>query len=82
MAVIPCHPRESGEKAGIHFGQRIPKLELEKMLRERGWRLLRHGGRHDIRTDGVLEEAVPRHTEINERLARAILRRVKKASAT
>ena len=26
--VIPRHPRESGEQAGIHFGQRIPKIEL------------------------------------------------------
>ena len=60
----------------------MKRRALEKMLRERGWKLLRHGGRHDIRTDGESEEAVPRHTEINERLARAILRRVKKASAT
>ena len=59
----------------------MKRRPLEKMLRERGWKL-RHRGGHDIRTDGELEEAVPRHTEINERLARAILRRVKKASAT
>ena len=56
----------------------MKRRALEKVLRERGWKLLRHGGRHDIRTDGGLEEAVPRHTEIDERLARAILRRVKK----
>ena len=60
----------------------MKRRALEKMLRERGWKLLRHGGRHDIRTDGESEEAVPRHTEINERLARAILRRVRKTSAT
>ena len=60
----------------------MKRRALEKMLRERGWKLLRHRGRHDIRTDGGLEEAVPRHTEINERLVRAVLRRAKKASAT
>ena len=81
----------SGARAGRASGLSRPcatvtlfmkRRALEKVLRERGWKLLRHGGRHDIWTDGGLEEAVPRHTEINERLARAILRRVKKASAT
>jgi len=35
----------------------------------------RHGKRHDIWTDGEREEAIPRHNEINEKLAKAILRR-------
>ncbi|HEY2775152.1 MAG TPA: toxin-antitoxin system, toxin component, HicA family protein [Candidatus Binatia bacterium] len=48
---------------------------LEKRLRNLGWRLLRHGSRHDVWTDGQREEAVPRHVEIHEALAHAILRR-------
>jgi mRNA interferase HicA len=36
---------------------------------------LRHGKRHDIWTDGEPEEAIPRHNEINEKLAKAILGR-------
>jgi len=43
-----------------------------------GWWFLRHGGRHDVWTDGEREEPIPRHTEINEKLARSILRKAKK----
>ncbi len=53
----------------------VKRRELERELSECGWGLLRSGGRHDLWTDGEREEAVPRHREINERLARAILRR-------
>ena len=54
----------------------MKKRELEKALRQLGWTLLRHGRRHDVWTDGEREEAIPRHTEINEKLAQTILRRV------
>ena len=54
----------------------MKRRELERRLRELGWRFLRHGGSHDIWTDDEREEAVPRHSELNEKLARAILRRV------
>jgi mRNA interferase HicA len=50
---------------------------LERTLRQLGWYFLRHGGKHDVWTNGAREEAIPRHTEINEKLAQAILRRVK-----
>ena len=39
------------------------------------WRFLRHGAKHDVWTDGERQEPTPRHTDINEKLARAILRR-------
>jgi len=48
---------------------------LETALRELGWWFHRHGGRHDIWTDGERIEAIPRHSEIHERLAKAILKR-------
>jgi mRNA interferase HicA len=54
------------------------RRDLEREMRSLGWRFLRRGGRHDIWTDGERQEAVPRHTEINEKLARAILRRARK----
>jgi len=46
-----------------------------------GWRFLRHGGKHDAWTspDETLTEFVPRHGEINENLARAILEKAKKS---
>ena len=56
----------------------MKRVDLEKALRDRGWRFLRHGGRHDVWTDGEREEAIPRHREIHEDLARAILRRAKR----
>ena len=56
----------------------VKRRELEKELRQLGWWFLRHGGHHDVWTDGERQEAVPRHVEVNEKLARAILRRAKR----
>jgi mRNA interferase HicA len=52
---------------------------LERKLREMGWKLQRHGGKHDVwgNAEGSFAEYVPRHGEINEKLARAILKRAK-----
>lgn len=57
----------------------MKRRELERRLRELGWTLQRHGGKHDVWTsvDGSFTECVPRHPEINERLAQVILRRTK-----
>ena len=56
----------------------MKRRDLEKSLRQIGWTFLRHGKRHDVWTDGDREEAIPRHTEINERLARTILNRAER----
>jgi len=55
----------------------LKRRELERRLRELDWVLRRHGGKHDVwsNADGVFAEYVPRHAEINELLARAILKR-------
>jgi len=53
----------------------VKRRDLERRLTDCGWRFLRSGGRHDVWSDGQSEEAIPRHNEINEILARAILRR-------
>ncbi|MBM3224870.1 MAG: type II toxin-antitoxin system HicA family toxin [Candidatus Tectomicrobia bacterium] len=55
----------------------MKRRDLERILRQLGWHFLRHGGKHDVWTNGTREEAIPRHAEINEKLAQAILRRVK-----
>jgi len=52
----------------------VKRRDLER-LTECGWRFLRSGGRHDVWSNGERDEAIPRHNEINEVLARAILRR-------
>jgi mRNA interferase HicA len=52
----------------------LKRKDLEKKLKELGWRFLRHGGRHDVWTNGRDFEYLPRHREIHELLARKILR--------
>ena len=46
-----------------------------KLLKENGWYFVRHGGDHDVYTNGKAREAVPRHREMDEDLAKAIIRR-------
>jgi mRNA interferase HicA len=52
----------------------MKKRDLEKQLTAYGWRFLRHGGKHDVWTNGEQQEQIPRHTEIAEVLAKKILR--------
>jgi len=55
----------------------MKRKELEKRLQRLGWKLDRHERRHDIWTNGEYEIAVPRHNEINEYTAKAILKEAK-----
>lgn len=55
----------------------MKRQELEKRLQKLGWKLVRHGGKHDIWTDGEREIAVPQHKEINEYTAKAIIKEAK-----
>lgn len=49
--------------------------DLIKRLEAAGFVFYRHGGNHDIYIrDGKIEQ-VPRHKEINEQLAKAIIRK-------
>ncbi len=51
----------------------MKKRDLEKELVRLGWWLKREGANHEIWTNGVDVEPVPRHREINELLAKKIL---------
>ncbi len=53
----------------------MKQKDLVKKLEKIGFRLERHGGNHDIYVRGKEKETIPRHKEIDERLARAILRK-------
>ena len=44
-------------------------------LKQAGFHFERHGGNHDIYTNGKEIEPIPRHKEINEQLAKAIIKR-------
>lgn len=53
----------------------MKRRDLIKLLERNGWRLLRNGANHDIYTNGSQLEPIPRHAEIKEQLAKAIIRR-------
>lgn len=53
----------------------MKRRDLIKKLEGAGFRLERNGGSHDIYTRDKDKETVPRHKEIDEKLAKAILRK-------
>ena len=54
----------------------MKRVDLIKVLEQSGCALIRHGARHDwyCNADTGVLQPVPRHREINEHLARRILR--------
>lgn len=55
----------------------MKRRDLVKLLEKNGWYYMRDGGRHDIYTNGKFSEPIPRHREINELLAKSIIRKYK-----
>ena len=53
----------------------MKRKDLIKRLTKKGWYLLRHGGNHDIYTNGTDCEPISRQTEIKEIVAQAIIKR-------
>ena len=53
----------------------MKRRDLIKKLGKVGFEFERHGGNHDIYRRGSDIEKIPRHSEINELLAKAILRK-------
>lgn len=53
----------------------MKRRDLIKKLEKAGFEFERNGGSHDVYRRGNEEEMIPRHREINEKLARAILKR-------
>lgn len=49
--------------------------ELLKLFKEAGWYFLRNGANHEIYTDGKNQEAIPRHPDIKENLARGLIKK-------
>ncbi|GAA4449696.1 type II toxin-antitoxin system HicA family toxin [Nibrella saemangeumensis] len=54
----------------------MKQIDLIKKLKEMGCVLVRHGGKHDwYRNPNTgISQAVPRHREINEQLAKHIIK--------
>ena len=53
----------------------MKQKDLLKLFRDNGWWVLREGANHMILTNGVDIEPLPRHKEVNEQLAKAIIKR-------
>ncbi|MDD2621200.1 MAG: type II toxin-antitoxin system HicA family toxin [Syntrophomonadaceae bacterium] len=53
----------------------MKRKNLIKKLESNGWYKARSGSNHDIYTNGKRSEPIPRHNEINEITAKAILKR-------
>ena len=53
----------------------MKQKDLIKKLQQAGFQFERHGADHDIYRRGSDIEEVPRHREVNERLARKILKK-------
>ena len=53
----------------------MKQRDLVKKLESVGFQFERHGGNHDIYRRGLEIEQIPRHKEVNEKLARAILKK-------
>lgn len=53
----------------------MKQRELLNRFLKNGWWVLREGGNHTVVTDGKDVEAIPRHKEISENLAKALIKR-------
>lgn len=53
----------------------MKRRDLIRMLEHNGWWKSREGANHDIYTNGTKSEPIPRHAEVNENLAKAIIKR-------
>ena len=58
----------------VYYKERrsMRRRELINKLLEAGFVFDRHGGKHDVYKRGDEEEMIPRHREINEKLAKKI----------
>ncbi|MDD2234527.1 MAG: type II toxin-antitoxin system HicA family toxin [Desulfitobacteriaceae bacterium] len=53
----------------------MKRKDLIKKLIDNGWWLFRNGANHDIYTNGINSEPIPRHREVDEKLAKDIIKR-------
>jgi mRNA interferase HicA len=53
----------------------VKQKDLIKKIQEFGYEFVRHGGNHDVYSNGMRFEMIPRHKEIDEILAKTIIKR-------
>lgn len=59
----------------LRGGTLIKQRDFIKKLEDGGFVFERHGSNHDVYVRETEREEVPKHKEINEKLAKAVLRR-------
>ncbi len=55
----------------------MKRKDMIKLFEKNGWTFARHGGNHDVYMKNGMIETIPGHGEINEFLAKAIIKRHK-----
>ena len=57
----------------------MKRTDLIRKLEDEGCKLIRHGGKHDWYENPVsrMAQPIPRHREINEKLAKHILKKLR-----
>ena len=53
----------------------MKQTDLIKLLIKTGWQHVRSGRNHELFTNGKDIEVIPRHKEVNEKLAQTIIKR-------
>jgi predicted RNA binding protein YcfA (HicA-like mRNA interferase family) len=53
----------------------MKRKDLIRMLERNGWWVNRDSGPHTIYTNGTVSEPIPRHNELKDVLAKAIIKR-------
>ena len=53
----------------------MKRRDLIKLFEQNGWWYKRHGLEHDVYTNGKYSESIPRHREIKEPTAKAMIRK-------
>jgi mRNA interferase HicA len=53
----------------------MKRRNLMRKFKAKGWYHKRDNGPHEVITDGIHTEAIPRHKEINERLAQMLIKK-------
>ena len=53
----------------------MKQRDLVKLFEKNGWTFYRNGGSHDIYIKGKNSESIPRHKEVNEKLAKSLIKR-------
>lgn len=56
----------------------MKRVDLIKEIEDAGFVFLRSGGKHDIYANENGKVVIPRHREINEKLAKSILKKIGK----